>query len=94
METNETHTCGMCLYFHPGRVLDRSAKPRAGSARRFVDGHLCTIRPPITDKAGAATEPTRVCALYTDRRTLAQPLRHTLPDIMQPAAIAEAGGVQ
>ena len=89
METNKMHSCETCLYFASGRVLDRSAKLRKGSARQYADGWLCTLRPPIADKSGAATEPGRVCALFTDSQTLAQPLRHTLPEPMQPATVAE-----
>ena len=92
METVKKHSCEKCYYFAPGRVLDRSAKLRKGSARQYSDGWLCTIRPPIADKAGAATEPERVCALFTDSQTLAQPLRRTLPEVMHPAIGAEAGG--
>ena len=93
METVERHYCETCYFFTRGLVLDRSTKVRKGSARQFIDGWLCTIRPPVTDKAGAATEPARVCALYTDSKTLDQPLRRTLPEVMHPATVAEAGGV-
>ena len=94
METNTKAACESCLYFAPGQVLDRSAKIRKGSARQYTNGWLCTIRPPIADKCSAATEPGRVCALYTSRETLAQPLRHTLPEPMQPATVADGGGLQ
>lgn len=92
METIRKHSCETCCYFAHGLVLDRTAKVRKGSARQFTDGFLCTIRPPIADKAGAVTGPERVCALYTDGQTLEQPLRRTLPEVMHPATVAEVGG--
>ena len=92
METANKHSCETCLYFARGLVLDRATRIRKGTARQFTDGFLCTIRPPITDKVGAVTEPTRVCALFTDAVTLDQPLRRTLPEFIHPATVAETGG--
>lgn len=87
MPINEMFCCGKCAFCAEGRVRDRKAKRGA-----FADGHVCTIRPPVANGYQAATDPARVCALFTDRETGAQPLRHALPEPVQPATVAENGG--
>ena len=84
MTLNETYSCEKCAFFFAGRVIDRTAKTGKGVARAYRFGHICSIRPPIAEKSAADTEPMRVCALFTDRKTGAQPLRYALPEIMHP----------
>ena len=92
MENLTTHTCEECLFLGDGFVIDRSARLAKGFGRKFKPGHICLLRPPIADKVDAATEADRRCALFTDKATGAQPMRHLLPEIMQPVLLDGKGG--
>lgn len=82
METK--HTCETCRFFAVGLIPDFAAKTARCKARPFTTGGICTIRPPMADKTPAVTDKTRICALWTDLQTGAQPYRYALPEIFHP----------